>query len=87
MKLFAKFLVFVLGAVAVYVASYVGLRCTVMRFGANRCEVSGREITSTHVYFGDGDNFPTRAARITYFPLHRAEHAWLVWRKALIVYE
>ena len=73
--------------VAAYCGSYFVLRCAGMRFGAHRRDVNGVSRITTYVNFGSGDNTPTQVARVVYFPMHRAEHAWLCWSDAVVVYE
>ena len=87
MKDFATVSIVVLSLLVAYIASYVALRCTTMHFGANRRMVNGVRIIRTYVYFGDGDNSCTRVARMVYFPLHKAEHTWKLWRNAPFAYE
>ncbi len=69
-----------------YCGSYFVLRCTGMRFGACRCDANGVSRVITYVNFGNGDNTLTRVARVVYFPMHRAEHAWLYWTGTIFVY-
>jgi hypothetical protein len=72
--------------VVVYVCSYVTLRCTAMRWSVNRGGPNADTI-NTMVYFGNGDNWATRAARCAYFPLHRAEYNWALWTHRTLAYE
>jgi hypothetical protein len=82
-----KWLGFLAIALAVvYVGSYVALRCTAMRWSVNRGGRNADRI-NTYVYFGNGDNWPTRAARTAYYPLHRAEYHWALWTHKPFVYE
>ena len=76
-----------LAVLTLYCGSYFVLRCTGMRFGASRHSVHGVIRTTTYVYFGNGDNSATRAARVIYFPMHTVEHAWLLWRHTPVGYD
>ena len=69
-----------------YCGSYIVLRGAGMKFGAHRCDGNGVSRVTTYVNFGNGDNAPTRVARVVYFPIHRAEHTWLCWTGRIIVY-
>jgi hypothetical protein len=70
----------------VYVGSYVALRCTTMHWSVNRGGPN-TDIINTMVFFGNGDNWATRAARRAYFPLHRAEYNWVIWTGRPFAYE
>lgn len=82
MKTFGQALsVSMLALLITYLGSYVVLRCTGMGFATSGHTVQGRAAITTHVVFGDGNNFGSRAATVVYFPLHRAESAWLHWMR------
>ena len=77
---------FVTALLLTYVGSYIVLRCSAMRFAANRRVVHGEAVIKTWVYFGDGDNTATRAATATYVPLIRIEYAWKLHVLHFVIY-
>ena len=88
MKAFTILSVILVVSLTMYCGSYLVLRCTGMQFRASRHEApDGGNVIHTYVSFGTGHASLARVARVAYFPMLRAEHAWLLWRRALVVYE
>ena len=86
MRTFGKPLSILLSILVIYVGSYVGLRCTAMYWAVG---LRGRNLDTikTWVYFRDGENLATDVASVAYFPLHKAEYAWLRWTRKPLAYE
>lgn len=59
---------------ALYLTSYIGLRCTVLKVSAKRVTRDGVTRTTSWCYYGFGDNWQTVWSNRFYYPLLRGEH-------------
>jgi hypothetical protein len=88
MKAFTTLSAVLVGGLTVYCGSYLVLRCAGMEFRASRHEApGGNAVIHTYVSLGTGHESLGRLLKVVYFPMLRAEHAWLLGRGGIVVYE